>query len=273
MREDGGLALNCRQGLLRFFLYPNQAIGHNEVQMRRCRLQLFGLIAILGVLLMAADPSWKTKPVALWNEEDAKQLLDASPWAKTVKAAIARRQSEDELRDGGAMGQPHGVGYDGVDPKGSGPKVSPNIFTGPDGRSIRSTVQYITLKLRWESALPVRVAELKSGEIAPPTLESDGYRIAVYGVPGANFKRSPKQLGDPLKKEAALKREGKKDEKPSSVEVFQGSDGLVVVYLFPLSGELSKKDGRVEFEAHIGRIIVWHSFDLTAMEFQGKLEL
>ena len=63
------------------------------------------------------------KPVAQWTEEDAKQVLTASPWAREVSAGIARRQTEDELRDGGEMGQHHGVGYDGVDPKGSGPKL------------------------------------------------------------------------------------------------------------------------------------------------------
>jgi hypothetical protein len=31
------------------------------------------------------------------------------------------------------MGQPSGIGNERFDPKGSGPKVSPNIFTGPGG--------------------------------------------------------------------------------------------------------------------------------------------
>jgi hypothetical protein len=173
------------------------------------------------------------------------------------------------------MGQPRGIGYDGVDPKSSGPNGSPNSFSGPGsgGRSPRSLPESITLKLRWESALPVRLAELKSHEIEPPALEGNGYRIAVYGVPGADFKGGPKQLGEPLKNLAALKREGKKDVRPVSVEVFQRENGLVVVYLFPLSAEITKKDRRIEFEAQIGRIVVAQSFDVEEMEFQGKLEL
>jgi hypothetical protein len=228
------------------------------------------------VMLMAADSPWKTKPTAQWTEEDATQVLTKSPWAKVVTAGVARRQSEDELREGGQMGQPKGVGYDNVDPAGSGPKLPTNIgeiFTGSDSRSARSMVQAITLRLRWESALPVRLAELKSREIEPPTLEGDGYRIAVYGIPSGNFKGDPKKLGDPLKELAVLKREGKKDVKPLSVEVFQRSDGVAVVYLFPLSAEITRKDGRLEFEAHIGRIVVAQTFNLGEMEFQGKLEL
>ena len=225
--------------------------------------------------LMAADPVWRSKPAAQWTEEDARQILARSPWVKENRAVITRRLTEDQLRDGGQMGQPRGVGNEGVDPKGSGPKVSPNVFSGPGGddRSDRSLAQPITLKLRWESALPVQLAELKSHEVEPPTLEGDGYRIAVYGIPGAGFKGEPEELGKPLKSLAALKREGKKDVKPVSVEVFQRGSGLVVVYLFPLSAEIVRKDRQLRFEAQIGRIVVAKTFDLSEMEFMGKLEL
>jgi hypothetical protein len=225
--------------------------------------------------LLAADPVWKCKPAAQWTEEDAKQILARSPWAKEISATITRRLTEDQLRDGGQMGQPRGVGNEGVDPKGSGEQVSLNVFTGPGGddRSPRSFPRPITLKLRWESALPVRLAELKSHEIEPPTLEGDGYRIAVYGIPSANFKGDPKELGKPLKNLAALKREAKKDVKPVSAEVFQTENGVVVVYLFPFSAEIGKRDRQIQFEAQIGRIVVAQTFELNEMEFMGKLEL
>ena len=231
------------------------------------------IVAAAG--LMAADPVWRSKPAAEWTEEDARQILARSPWVKENRAVITRRLTEDQLRDGGQMGQPRGVGNEGVDPKGSGPKVSPNVFSGPGGddRSDRSLAQPITLKLRWESALPVQLAELKSHEVEPPTLEGDGYRIAVYGIPGAGFKGEPEELGKPLKNLAVLKREGKKDVKPVSVEVFQRGSGLVVVYLFPLSAEIARKDRQLRFEAQIGRIVVAQTFDLSEMEFMGKLEL
>jgi hypothetical protein len=241
------------------------------------RIFLVQSVVLLSVTihLVAAEPVWKTKAAAQWTEEDAKQVLERSPWAKVVTAVITRRLTEDQLREGGQMGQPRGVGNEGVDPKGSGPKISPNIFSGPgaDDGSVRSRAQPITLRLRWESALPVRVAEIKAHEIEPPVLEGDGYRIAVYGVPGSDFKGSPEKLGEPLKGLAALKRDGKKDVKPLRVEVFQGEDGLVVVYLFPLSAEITIGDRRIQFEARIGRIVVTQNFEMSEMEFLGKLEL
>jgi hypothetical protein len=225
--------------------------------------------------LIAVDPIWQTKPASEWTEEDARQVLASSPWSRAIKATVTRRLTEEQLREAGQMGQPEGIGNEGVDPKGSGPKISPDVLTGPGGddRSLRSLPQFITLKLRWESALPVRLAELKSHEVEPPTSQSEGYSIAVYGIPGGNFKGDPKQLGEPLKKLAALKREGKKDVRPVSVEVFQGENGMVVVYVFPLSAEISRNDRRIQFEAHIGRIVFTQYYDLSRMEFAGKLEL
>jgi hypothetical protein len=128
------------------------------------------------------------------------------------------------------------------------------------------------LKLRWESDLPIRLAELKTHDLAP-ALDGDGSQIAVYGIPGGDFKGDPKQLGDPFKKTAALRREGKKDARPLRVEVFQTENGLVAVYLFPLSAEVSKNDGSVEFDAQIGRITIDYTFDLRKMAYLGKLEL
>src|SRR5579862_4638661 len=118
---------------------------------------------VVAACMTAADPVWMSKPAAQWTEEDAKQLLAVSPWAKKVTAVVTRRLTEDQLREAGQMGQPRGVGNEGVDAKGSGPTVSPNIFSGPGGddRSSRSLAQPIKLNVRWENALPVRLAELK----------------------------------------------------------------------------------------------------------------
>jgi hypothetical protein len=239
------------------------------------RILLVSTLVAAATCLIAADPAWVNKPASQWTEEDAGQVLAHSPWAKPTTAVITRRLTEEQLREAGQMGQPHGIGYDGVDPKGSGPKVSPNIFTGRGGedRSPRSLPQSITLQLRWENALPVQLAELKLHEIEPPTLPGDGYRVAVYGLPGSGFKGAPEQLGQPLKSLAALKRDGKKDVRPVRVEVFQRENDVVVVYLFPLSAEVSKQDRRILFEAQIGRIVLAQDFDLNEMGFLGKLEL
>jgi hypothetical protein len=230
------------------------------------------LILGAAALLLAADPDWKTKTIADWSEADAHQVLENSPWAKVVVAGVARRRSEDELREGGQMGQPKGVGYDGVEDKKRSLKEEIGNPLVP-GKPLPSTAPTIRLLVRWESALPVRVAELKAHEPPPPVLSDDGYVIAVYGVPASFAKGDPTSLGKPLKESAALKREGKKDIPPSRVEVFELENSVVVAFLFPLSAEIGKRDGVVEFSALIGRLQVSQHFLVEAMQFQGKLEL
>jgi hypothetical protein len=229
---------------------------------------------ILGgaALLLAADPDWKARTIAEWSEADAHQVLENSPWAKVVVAGIARRRSEDELREGGQMGQPNGVGYDGVEDRKRPLKEEIGNPLVP-GKPLPSVAPTIRLLVRWESALPIRVAELKAHEPPPPVLSDDGYMIAVYGVPASFAKGDPTSLGKPLKESAALKREGKKDVLPSRVEVFELENNVVVAYLFPLSAEIGKKDDVVEFSALIGRLQVSQHFLVEAMQFQGKLEL
>jgi hypothetical protein len=237
------------------------------------RWKTLWLLAGTAFLAAGGDMAWKAKPINAWTPADASQILADSPWAKPTKAMISRLLTEDERREGGKMGQDHGVGYDGVDGNRAKPTLKETLLAGRAGADSRRTVHEIRLLIRWESALPIQAAEIKASLAPPPTLEGDGYRIAVFGIPGGYFKKDPKALGDPLKSDAVLRRRGKRDVKPTSVEVFQLEDGLAAVYLFPLSAELTSKDGYVEFVAQIGRVGIAERFDLLEMQLQGKLEL
>ena len=178
-----------------------------------------------------------------------------------MRATVLHEQSEFERRDGGNMGRPHGVGFDGMSDN-----KDANIGTGP----LPSTAR--TLLLRWESAMPVRAAGLKAHTVEPPTLDTDAYVLAVYGVPGDAFKGDPVKLGKPLRELAVLRRAGKKDVRPERVEVFQGMNGPIVVYEFARTLEITKDDKSFLFSAVIGRLSFSQPFDTEAMRFQGKLE-
>src|ERR1022692_1268324 len=132
---------------------------------------------------MGADASGKTKPIPAWTVEDARQILTDSPWAKVALAGITRPQTEAQRREGGNMGQPTGIGFDGIN---NGKRISmpASVFASGEGNNrARGGTQFVKLKLVWESALPVRAAQLKAQDIEPPTLSGEGYSIAVYGVP------------------------------------------------------------------------------------------
>lgn len=246
-------------------------------------------------LLAAGDQPWKNKQIAEWSEDDAKQVLADSPWVKTVTPTIARSENGGGRRSGGGMGRGGGIGIGGIgiglpgigglgrrggmgSPGGGYPGGGGGGYPGGGQRPGTSgdAGTYSNppdLKLRWESALPVRSAELKARDTSAPTLDEAHYAIAVYGVPRRMASADSKDSANQLKKEASLKRDGKKDVKPSSVEVLQRDDGPVIVYLFPRSKEITGKDKRVLFDARIGRLQLTESFYTEDMTYQGKLEL
>ena len=130
-----------------------------------------------------------------------------------------------------------------------------------------------TLQVRWESATPVRAAELKAGETGAPAWEGNYYAIAVYDVYGLTT-RDQKNLPAELKQFTLLKRDGKKDLKPDRVEIDMfGRDLARVIYLFPRSAEITRDDRRVQFVAQIGRLYLAQVFVLDEMVYQNKLEL
>ena len=85
-----------------------------------------------------------------------------------------------------------------------------------------------------------------------------------------------KTLATKLKDHASIKRDGKKDLRPSSVLVLQRDSGPVFVYLFARSKKktaIQPEDKRLEFDAKIGRLTFERSFFLEDMVYKGKLEI
>jgi hypothetical protein len=223
------------------------------------------LLSLAAVLLMAADSSWKERPIPQWDEEDARQVLADSPWVKNVTLERVRDLSVAERRDGGdwEAGAGHGVGLAGTGLLG--PRRAAEAIARAHAKPPLGTVV-----VRWESALPIRAAEQKAGETGVPTVDPDHYAIAVYDVPTPNRWN----LARELKGVALLKGDKKKDLKPSRVEILRRAGGTAtVVYLFPRSAEVTARDGRLEFVAQIGRLFVSQFFYTQEMLLQGKLEL
>jgi hypothetical protein len=228
-------------------------------------LSLAAVLLAAADLSGAADLSWKDKPLPQWNVDDAKQVLTDSPWVKVVTPRNVRDLSPDERRDGGNMeaGIGKGVGLAGLGILG--PRKQAEAIERAHYKPTPNAVV-----VRWESALPVRTAEQKAGETDVPTVDSDHYAIVVYDI------LTPKRwnLANELKGVACLKRDNNGNLRPSHVEVIRQDDGTAtLVYLFPRSKEITKKDGRLEFTAQIGRLFVSQFFYTWAMQLQGQLEL
>ena len=171
-----------------------------------------------------------------------------------------------------------GGGRDGLgfDPSvaGSLPNMMTGIGAGPQKKNGDLAGRTPKLEIRWESALPIRSAEIKLKETGAPELDSEDYAIAVYDVSLKTARVEMKGLEDMLKKCAFLKIEGKKDLKPSRTAVMElGDDKATVIYFFPRSARLSLADKRIEFTAQIGRIVLAQFFYTAEMTFHGALQL
>jgi hypothetical protein len=211
----------------------------------------------------AADPAWKSKPIAQWSEQDAKELLADSPWVKHVRPQRLHDLSPDQRRDGGNLeaGAGKGVGFAGIGLLGARRQAEAlarlNAKPAPD-----------PVVIRWESD-PVRAAELRAHEAADAGNDAY-YAVVVYGIP----LPSRWNLAAELKSVAYLKRSGKKNLNPSRVRIQRREDGLAtVVYLFRRSVEITRKDQRVEFVAQLDRLFLAQFFNVEEMSFLGKLEL
>jgi len=213
----------------------------------------------------AFNPSWRDSPVGQWSEDDAKQVLADSPWSKSVHLDKVRNLSLFERRDGGdwEAGIPTGIGM-----------AELGLFA--DWREIEAfehdyaVARLGSVTVRWESALPVRAAEAKIGEKAPPAWTGEYYAIAVHDL------RPPFRwnLANQLKGVAFLKRDNKKDLKPARVVVLPRANGLwTFIYLFPRSQEITKKDRAVAFVAQIGRLFVSVKFFPEDMRVDGEPQL
>jgi hypothetical protein len=196
---------------------------------------------------------------------------------KNVSATVTQQSNQSPAPRRG-FGRRGGFGYPGGGYPGGGGGYPGGGGGYPGGggqrRQDQGNAEPPKLKLRWESAQPIREAELKTRDTDAPTIDPDHYAVAVYGVPRNFANGDPQKLADQYKKDAALKRDGKKDLKPSSVQVLSRDDGPVVVYLFPRAkNEITAEDRRLEFEAKIGRLQVAESFFTEDMNYQGKLQL
>jgi len=230
------------------------------IRTSRCSLLFFA-----AALLVAADnPAWKTKRVEQWDTQDAKQFLAESPWVGRVPLQVIPDRSPDQRRDSGDWdtGVGKGVGLDGTGIFGA-ERMRLAIARAHDKPSPGM------VDIRWESALPVRVAEEKLGQ-KPTTHHMDWYTITVYDVPLPESRWGAEKL----KNLAFLRRTGKKDFKPSRAVVLRNDDGTATVtFLFSRAEEITRRDKAVVFAAQFDQLFVSQFFYPGEMLMRGELEL
>ncbi|MFL6352164.1 MAG: hypothetical protein ACJ74Z_09985 [Bryobacteraceae bacterium] len=228
----------------------------------------------IGTVTVGAAEAWGSKDYTQWSAEEVNRLLTDSPWAKQVSASFSTPPREQEV----SVIPPPGASTANM---GGTRGVSDGNWDGGVGRNIDDSAPKLPVTVRWESALPVRQALLRSrlgdqlSEARDPKenlnqAERD-YVITVIGLITSNQSRDRERVQKELTGAARLVRAGKAPIRPESVSV-DASVGAIQ-FFFPKTNPISLDDKEVTFELQFGSIKVAKKFRLKAMTYKGRLEL
>ncbi len=254
------------------------------------------LILLLGLAVLGAPQPWR-KDHAEWNKQDVERMLSESPWAQAAAATFPDTrgtppQSVYDLPGAAQAGMPA--------PKNA---ATDGRWDGGVGRNTGAgMLPTLSVLVRWDSALPIRQALLRSSELGPqpqatPGAGSDSgstsYVLTVIGLIPANQYRRPgtlpkqstsdgsdgttrpaidtEQVLEGLMATSRLYVRGKTALRPEDVKI-EPETGVIHVF-FPRSAEIKRSDKEVVFTTRFGSLSVDKRFRLSDMVYQNRLEL
>lgn len=234
-----------------------------------------------GALALAAS-SWQKEDPSQWTSEDLYQILNNSPWSKTVKVTLATQTlRQDEGMGSGRGGGPWGEGMPGGG-MGRGGGMG-GMGRGRRGGGYPRSEAPTTVTVQWESALPVRLAQAKLAGAAPDSASkpSKEYVIAVIGLPKSGLgpewsgnsgdDSDNTKLADHLKVITVLSIGGERLN-PTKVELDQGRDARTVFH-FEKSEPVTLHDKDPEFRIATSSMEIKKKFPLKDMQYRGNLQL
>ncbi len=260
-----------------------QTIGH---------FRFYLAIGILALTCSGAD-KWMEHYTS-WTTQQADQVLNASPWARVAGAFIVIPKADPELADIQRVrpaNEPAANPTYASDSHG----VDDGNWDGGVGKLKRGQPPTIPVRVRWDSALPIRAALLKTE--APELTDTANtlnkpdkdYVIAVMGLVPARRKPDPDKDSEEnaadlaasrldlnairtgLRNQARLLRKYKQPIVPEDVHLDEAT-GLLQIY-FPKTDPIVLDDKEVSFTTTYGTLKVVQRFRLKDMLYNGKLEL
>jgi hypothetical protein len=234
------------------------------------KLRFFAGVVLFAVLIptlwpaLLAGDGWRRKPPEQWTEEDAREVLTDSPWAKRVKV----RYLESPGRSGSSTQWP----VPGRNPGGTTPPIGgPPVGGGGGPGGVRTASEIV---VRWQSAPAVRLAFSKLGIDDPPGLQraGDAHVIAALAVPemGPDMRDADdSSLLNRLRDGARLLVGNKRSVIPERVRVAQTTEGLMVFFIFPKNELGPLPDEKLKLVARIGSAQISADFKPGNMKLKG----
>lgn len=208
------------------------------------RTGVAALLALAVVAVARAGDAWKTKPFEQWTQNDVRQILHDSPWAKVENVPADWKPSRY-----GATNEQAGP----APTTGSGSTMGDQKITygGPSGapksageQPMGSTEGQATYYIRWNSSRTVHEALIRDAILSGKMKESDAgkylsapitdYEVLVVGPDMTPFQHS---TPDELKAKSFLRgKQSKIEANPTNVNMVRSPDGdrlTAVVFTFP----------------------------------------
>lgn len=261
------------------------------------------LLTAGSVLLMWAADFWHSKPFTEWNEKECAKMLTDSPWAHKISvemggslpAAVGGHMGRRGRGGGGASSGP-ATGAMGGDPSRPDSMAAP----GADPMGDSGAAPSVTLVVLWQSALPVREAQVKARFGAEAGTAPQGkqfleqrmthYVVGIVNVPAMLVRAergrgeeardkeggpgdAARQLKEAFLRDTSLRRKGKDNVAPDDIQVTPRGNTVEIYFLFPKSAAIAMEDKEVEFVSKIRNQTIRQRFRLKDMVVGDQLAL
>ena len=244
------------------------------------------LLPVAAMVALCASQSWKNEDPAQWSRQDVAQLLNDSPWAQVAGATFSLIEENKEPPPPGPTPGARTAGL-----AGSRSDVTDGRWDGGVGRADRNLPPTLNVTVRWDSALPVQQALVRSKSIATKyetKAATDHYIVTVLGLipAGGNYNsnaqlssssdsqdttRDPRETIEGVMRYSRLLVKKKPAILPDDIKLDQASGELHI--FFPRTKAIEPSDKEVVFETRFGLLSVMKRFRLKDMLYHGKLEL
>lgn len=193
------------------------------------------LVTSLGALAWAGGDPWKTKPFEQWTQNDVRQILHDSPWAKVQYVPAGWKEGNGGGKS--EMGRaPEGTVSAAQGPAGGAANVGQQAMGTPEGQA--------AFYLRWNSSRTMREALVRDAILAGQMKEDEAtkylsapianYEVVVIGPDMSPFGSISE---DDLKAKSYLRgKQSKLKVIPTSVQINRSADGrqvAAVMFSFP----------------------------------------
>ena len=243
------------------------------------KLKTFSAL-LVGAIAMCGADFWNAKDPAQWTQEEIERLLNDSPWARPTNISFDLPGMQPE-----AKGPPGRFAGDGGYKGGAYPRRGRYPDEDEPAREPHGLPSFVAT-IRWESALPLQQALLRSQAATPADTSDNPYVIAVLGVPipgnradqasarkGGPPPRDLESVREELLASTKLIRKSKAPIAPADVKIDASKAAGEIRFYFPRKDPISIDDKELTFEMHLGRMRLEQKFHPKDMTFKRKLEL